>query len=80
MLKEKGWALKVQLQADYDAAASAQDILAQLMVNNALISSVQPPLAPAKYELLHFQLLDHCGKAGFMTRKTRFVPLVVAKP
>ena len=49
ILKEKGRALKVQLQAEYDAAAPTQDMLAQLAVNDALLSPVQPPLAPVEY-------------------------------
>jgi len=49
ILKEKGRALKAQLQADYDAAAPMQDILAQLAVNDAVLSPVQPPPVPVEY-------------------------------
>ena len=49
MLKEKGRALKTQLQADYDAAAPMQDMLDQLADKNPILSPVQPPLAPPKY-------------------------------
>ena len=48
-LKEKGRALKVKMQADYDAAAPMQDILAQLAVHDAFLSPVQPPHAPVEY-------------------------------
>ena len=49
LLKEKGRALKAQLQADYDAAAPMQDMLAQIAVNDAVLSPVQPPSAPVEY-------------------------------
>ncbi len=49
LLKEKERALKTQLQADYDAAAPMQDMLAQITVNNAVLSPIQPPPAPIKY-------------------------------
>ncbi len=49
LLKEKGRALKAQLQADYDAAAPMQDMLAQTTVNDAVLSPVQHPPAPVKY-------------------------------
>jgi len=49
LLKQKGRVLKAQLQADYDAAAPMQDMLAQITVNDAVLSPVQPPPAPVKY-------------------------------
>ena len=49
LLKEKGRALKAQLQADYDATAPMQDMLAQIAVNDAVLSPVQPLPAPVKY-------------------------------
>ena len=48
-LKEKGRALKTQLQADYDAAAPMQDMLAQLAGNDLILSPVQPRPAPLEY-------------------------------
>lgn len=47
--KEKGRALKAQLQAEYDAAAPIQDMLTQLAVNGGALSPVQPPPAPVEY-------------------------------
>ncbi|KAG8531641.1 uncharacterized protein KY384_003272 [Bacidia gigantensis] len=49
LLKEKGRALKAQLQADYDAAAPMQDMLAQLAVHGPILSPVQPRPAPVEY-------------------------------
>jgi len=49
LLKEKGRALKAQLHADYDAAAPMQDMLAQLAVDDAILSPVQPPPVPVEY-------------------------------
>ena len=49
LLKENGRALKVQVQADYDATAPMQDMLAQTAVNDAVLSPVQLPPAPIKY-------------------------------
>ncbi len=49
ILKEKGRALKAQLQADYDTAAPMQDMIAQLAVNDAILSPVQPRPVPVKY-------------------------------
>jgi len=49
ILKEKGRALKAQLQADYDSTAPMQDMLAQIAVNDVVLSLVQPPPAPVKY-------------------------------
>ncbi len=49
LLKEKGRVLKSQLQADYDAAAPMQDMLAQLAVNDPILSPVQPRPAPLEY-------------------------------
>jgi len=49
LLKEKGRVLKAQLQADYDTAAPMQDMLAQLAVNDAILSPVQPCPAPVEY-------------------------------
>jgi len=49
LLKQKGRVLKAQVQADYDAAAPMQDMLAQITVNDAVLSPVQPPPAPVKY-------------------------------
>jgi len=49
ILKEKRRALKAQLQGDYDAAAPMQDMLAQLAVNDAVLSPVQPPPVPVEY-------------------------------
>ena len=37
------------MQADYDATAPMQDILAQIAVNNTVLCPVQPPPAPVKY-------------------------------
>ncbi|KAL9613096.1 MAG: hypothetical protein Q9167_002353 [Letrouitia subvulpina] len=49
LLKEKVRALKVQIQADYDAKAPMQDMLAQLAVNHAALSPVEPLPAPVQY-------------------------------
>ncbi|KAL9040656.1 MAG: hypothetical protein Q9214_004396 [Letrouitia sp. 1 TL-2023] len=49
LLKEKGRALKVQIQADYDTTAPMQDMLAQIAVDEAVLSPVQPSPPPAKY-------------------------------
>ncbi len=49
LLMEKGRALKAQLQADYDAAAPMQDMLAQLAVNEAILSPVPSCPAPVEY-------------------------------
>jgi len=49
ILKEKRRALKAQLQADYDTAAPMQDMIAQLAVNEAILSPVQPCPAPVEY-------------------------------
>jgi len=49
ILKEKGWALKAQLKGDYNAAAPMQDMLAQLAVNDAILSPVQPSSISVKY-------------------------------
>ena len=49
LFKEKGHALKAQLQADYDATAITQDMLAQIGVNDVVLSPVQPLLVPVKY-------------------------------
>lgn len=49
LFKEKGRALKARLQADYDAAAPMQDMLAQLAVNDPMLSPVQPRPAPVEY-------------------------------
>jgi len=49
LLKEKKRALKRQLQANYDAAAPMQDMLAQLAVDETLLFPVQPPSASLKY-------------------------------
>ena len=40
LLKQKGRVLKAQLQADYDAAAPMQDMLAQIIVNDVVLSLV----------------------------------------
>ena len=48
-LKGKMRALKSQLQANYDADAPMQDMLAQMAVGEALPSPVKPPPAPAEY-------------------------------
>jgi len=49
ILKEKGRALKAQLQADYDTAAPMQDMITQLAVNDAILSPVQPRPVPVEY-------------------------------
>ncbi|KAI4209059.1 MAG: hypothetical protein LQ351_007980, partial [Letrouitia transgressa] len=49
LLKEKVRASKVQIQADYDAKAPMQDMLAQLAVNHAALSPVEPLPAPVQY-------------------------------
>jgi hypothetical protein len=40
LLKEKEQILKVQLQVDYNAIASIQNMLAQLAINHTLLSSI----------------------------------------
>ncbi len=62
MLKEKERALKMQLQVDYDAAASMQDMLAQLAVNDAVLFPVQPLSAPVEYA---FEERARIGQAFF---------------
>ena len=37
------------MQADYDATAPMQDMLAQITVGDTLLSPVQPPIVPVKY-------------------------------
>ena len=49
ILKERKRALKSQLQAEYDAAAPMQDMLAQMAVDEAAPSPVQPRPAPIEY-------------------------------
>ena len=49
LLKQKERVLKTQLQADYDAAASMQNMLAQITVNNVALFFVQSSSAPIKY-------------------------------
>lgn len=49
MLKENGRALKTQLQVDYDVTASMQDMLAQLAINDVVLSSVQSSSIPVEY-------------------------------
>lgn len=49
MLKEKGRALKAQLQAEYDAMAPIQDMLDQLADNNTMLSPVQSPQILPEY-------------------------------
>jgi Holliday junction resolvase RusA-like endonuclease len=49
LLKQKGRVPKAQLQADYNAAAPMQDMFAQITVNDACLSPVQPSPAPVKY-------------------------------
>ena len=49
VLKEKARALKAQIQAEYDAAAPMEDMLAQLAANETVLSPVQPPPAPVEY-------------------------------
>ena len=48
-LKEKGRALKSQLQAGYNVAAPMQDLLAQVAVDEAVPSPVQPRSPPIEY-------------------------------
>lgn len=49
LLKDKGRAFKAQMQADYDATAPMQDMLAQIAVDETVLSPVQPPSAPVEY-------------------------------
>lgn len=49
ILKEKEWALKVQLQTDYDTAALMQDMIVQLTVNNTILFLIQPHLISVEY-------------------------------
>ena len=49
IVKERKRALKSQLQAEYDAAAPMQDMLALMAVDEAAPSPVQPPPAPIEY-------------------------------
>lgn len=49
LIKEKERALKAQVQADYDAAAPMQDMLAQIATDDAVLSPVQPLPAPVRY-------------------------------
>ena len=49
ILKERKRALKSQLQAEYDAAALMQDMLALMTVDEVAPSLVQPPPTPIEY-------------------------------
>lgn len=62
ILKEKEWALKVQLQADYNTAALMQDMIAQLTVNNTILFFIQPCLISVEYA---FKKCTHIAQAFF---------------
>jgi len=49
LFKEKEWALKAQLHANYDTTAPMQDMLAQLAINDSMLFLVQPRPASVEY-------------------------------
>ena len=70
ILKERKCAFKSQLQVNYDAAASMQDMMAQIAVNEAVLSLIQPCLA-----LIRYAFEEHAQIAQAL-----FDPLQSAKP
>ena len=76
MLEEKGRESKTQVQADYDAAAPLQDILAQRAADDAVLALVQPLPAPVKYAFEERTRIPQAGNAvpGNPVNRGRMTP------